>query len=132
MIRVARDVHAAMIAHALEERPFECCGLLAGTGGAVTHGYRAKNGAELFGVRYEIDSREYLRIDREIDDADLDLLGVYHSHPFTRALPSPTDMRQAMEGLVYVIVSLTDFLSPVVKAFTVADGKVSEQPIEIV
>lgn len=132
MIRVARAVYDEMVAHALEERPFECCGLLAGTGGAVTHGYRAKNGADLFGIRYEIDSREYLRIDREIDDADLDLLGVYHSHPFTRALPSPTDMGQAMEGLVYVIVSLTDFLAPVVKAFTVADGQVSEQPVEIV
>jgi proteasome lid subunit RPN8/RPN11 len=132
VIRVARAVYDEMVAHALEERPFECCGLLAGTGGAVTHGYRAKNGAELFGVRYEIDSREYLRIDREIDDADLDLLGVYHSHPFTRAFPSATDMGQAMEGLVYVIVSLTDFLSPVVRAFTVADGTVSEQPIEIV
>ena len=89
MTRVARAVYDEMVAHALEERPFESCGLLAGTAGAVTHGYRAKNGAELVGVRYEIDSREYLRIDREIDDADLDLLGVYHSHPFTRAFPSP-------------------------------------------
>ena len=132
VIRVARAVYDEMVAHALEERPFECCGLLAGTGGEVARGYRAKNGAELFGVRYEIDSREYLRIDREIDDADLDLIGVYHSHPFTRAYPSGTDMGQAMEGLVYVIVSLIDFLRPVVKAYTIANGKVAEQPIEIV
>ena len=45
MIRVARDVHDAMVAHALEERPFECCGLLAGTGGAVIRSLRAKNAA---------------------------------------------------------------------------------------
>jgi [CysO sulfur-carrier protein]-S-L-cysteine hydrolase len=131
-VRMARAVYDEMVAHALAERPFECCGLLAGTDGAVTQGYRAKNGADLFGVRYEIDSREYLRIDREIDDADLELIGVYHSHPFTRPFPSATDMGQAMEGLVYVIVSLTDFLQPVAKAFSIADGEISEQPIEVV
>ena len=76
--------------------------------------------------------REFLKLNRAIDDADLDLIGVYHSHPFTRAYPSATDVGQAWEGLVYVIVSLTDFLAPVVKAFTVSDGAVAEQPIEIV
>lgn len=132
MIRIARSANEAMVAHALEERPFECCGLLAGTGGAITRSHRAKNVAEHFGIRYELDPREYLRLSREIDDADLDLIGVYHSHPFTRAYPSATDRGQAWEGLVYVIVSLTDFLAPVVKAFSVTDGQVSEQPIEIV
>ena len=132
MIRVASAVQEAMIAHALEERPFECCGLLAGSGGAITQSRRAKNAADLSGVRYEIDSRDFLRLNREIDDADLDLIGVYHSHPFTRAYPSVTDIGQAWEGLVYVIVSLTDFLTPVVKAFTIANGQVSEQPVETV
>ena len=43
-----------------EERPFECCGLLAGTDGAITRSHRAKNVAEQFGIRYELDPREYL------------------------------------------------------------------------
>jgi proteasome lid subunit RPN8/RPN11 len=60
------------------------------------------------------------------------MVGIYHSHPFTRAYPSATDLGQAWEGLVYVIVSLRDFLKPEARAFTVADGVVSEQPIEIV
>jgi len=132
MIRVSRAVYDEMVAHASEERPFECCGLLAGSGGAITRSHRARNAADLFGIRYELDPREYLKLSREIDDADLDLIGVYHSHPFTRAYPSATDIGQAWEGLVYVIVSLTDFLAPVVKAFTVSDGAVAEQPIEIV
>jgi proteasome lid subunit RPN8/RPN11 len=132
MIQVSRAVYDQMVAHASEERPFECCGLLAGSGGSITQSHRTKNAADLYGVRYEIDPREFLRVNREIDDADLHLIGVYHSHPFTRAYPSVTDTGQAWEGLVYVIVSLTDFLKPVVKAFTIADGQVSEQPIEIV
>jgi proteasome lid subunit RPN8/RPN11 len=132
MIRVAKSVYDEMVAHAQDERPFECCGLMAGANGEATVSYRTQNAADLFGIRYEIDPREFMRLSREIDDADLDLIGVYHSHPFTRAFPSVTDIGAAWEGMVYVIVSLVDFKAPVVKAFTVADGAVTEQPVEIV
>jgi proteasome lid subunit RPN8/RPN11 len=132
MIRVTRDVYAAMIAHAQDDRPFEACGVLAGSGGTVTELHRTRNVADLYGIRYEVDPRDFLKINQTIDDDDLDLVGIYHSHPFTRAYPSATDLAQAWEGLVYVIVSLRDFLQPAVKAFTVSDGAVSEQPIEIV
>jgi proteasome lid subunit RPN8/RPN11 len=118
-MRVARGVYDEMVAHAQEERPFECCGLMAGTSGEVTVAHRTKNAADLYGIRYEIDPREFMRLNREIDDADLDLIGV-------------TDVGAAWEGMVYLIVSLTDFTAPVVKAFTVADGQVTEQPMEIV
>jgi [CysO sulfur-carrier protein]-S-L-cysteine hydrolase len=132
VIRVARGVYDAMIAHALEERPFECCGLLAGTDSEIVRCDRATNAADYFGIRYAIDPREYMRLDREIDDADLNVIGVYHSHPYTRAYPSATDTGHAFEGMVYVIVSLRDFLAPEVKAFTVVGGQVFEQPIEVV
>jgi proteasome lid subunit RPN8/RPN11 len=129
--QVSQAVYDAMVAHALEERPFESCGVLAGSGGVITELHRAKNAADLSGIRYEIDPREFLRINQAIDDDDLDLVGIYHSHPFTRAYPSATDLGQAWEGLVYVIVSLRDFLAPEVRGFTVSDGQISEQPIEI-
>ena len=132
MMRVTRAVYDQMIAHAQDDRPFEACGVLAGSGGTVTGLHRAKNVADLYGVRYEIDGRDFLKINQAIDDDDLDLIGIYHSHPFTRAYPSATDLAQAWEGLVYAIVSLRDFRQPAVKAFTVQDGAVSEQPIEIV
>lgn len=131
MIRISAAIQDAMIAHALDERPFESCGVLAGAGASITDSYRTANAAEFNGVRYEIDPKEFLRVNREIDDADLELLGIYHSHPFTRAYPSVTDVGQAWEGLVYVIVSLTDFLEPEVRAFTVVDGQITEQPIEV-
>ena len=131
-MRVTREVYEAMIAHAQDGRPFEACGVLAGSGGIVTEVHRARNAADLYGVRYEIDGRDFLKINQAIDDDDLDLIGIYHSRPFTRAYPSATDLAQAWEGLVYAIVSLRDFRQPAVKAFTVQDGAVSEQPIEIV
>jgi proteasome lid subunit RPN8/RPN11 len=132
MVQIAQAVHDEMVAHALEERPFEGCGVLAGSDGAITASYRTLNAADLCGVRYEIDGKAFLRVNREIDDADLDLLGIYHSHPFTRAYPSATDVGQAWEGLFYVIVSLTDFLAPEVRAFTVVDGEITEHAVEVI
>src|SRR3954470_9181151 len=131
-MRVSRAIYNEMVAHAQEDRPFEACGVLAGSGGTVTGLHRTRNTADLFGVRYEIDPGDFLKINRAIDDDDLDLIGIYHSHPFTRAYPSATDLAQAWEGLMYVIVSLRDFLRPEARAFTVTDGQVGEQPIEIV
>lgn len=131
MVGLLRTVRDQMIAHALEERPFESCGVLAGRAGAITTLYRAPNVAEHNGIRYEIDSKVFLRINREIDDADLELLGIYHSHPFTRAYPSVTDVGQAWEGLLYVIVSLADFLAPDMKAFTVVNGEIVEHAVDV-
>jgi len=131
MIQIAQAVHDELVAHALKERPFECCGILAGTTDAVTASYRTANAADLSGIRYAIDPKEILQVSRQIDGADLDMLGVYHSHPFTRAYPSATDIGQAWEGLVYVIVSLADFLAPDLRAFTVVDGEATEVPVEM-
>lgn len=131
-VRLTRAAYEGIVQHALEERPFECCGLLAGPlGGPITAVYRAANAAELRGVRYEVAPRDILRITREIDDADLELLGIYHSHPFTRAYPSATDLGLAAYPVAYLIVSLADFLAPVVRAFTISDGTVSERPLDV-
>ena len=124
-------VRDEIVAHARAGLPNEACGILAGSGDRVERFYPAEPD-EPSPFYYRIESRDQIRIMNAIDDEGLDLVGIYHSHPFTRAYPSATDLAQAWEGLVYVIVSLRDFLQPTVKAFTVADGAISEQPIEIV
>jgi len=132
VVEVLRDAYDEMIAHALDDRPDECCGMLAGSHGRITRALRATNVAERKGVRYEVAPREILRLMDEMDDANLDHLGIYHSHTFTRAYPSATDIGLAAYPVFYFIVSLADFRKPVVKAFTITDGEVAEESIEVV
>ena len=40
---IPRSITEEMIAHAREEAPNECCGVLTGRDGAVAAAYRAKN-----------------------------------------------------------------------------------------
>jgi proteasome lid subunit RPN8/RPN11 len=106
--------------------------MLAGEGGTVTRLFRATNVADRKAVRYEVAPREILRIMDEIDDANLDHLGIYHSPTHTRAYPSATDIGLAAYPVFYIIVSLVDFRDPQVKAYTITDGQVTEEPIEVV
>lgn len=120
-----------MIAHAVEEAPNECCGIIAGKDGRATRLYRAIN-AEASPYRYSVDTKDLLRIIRECDDNDWQFYVVYHSHTMSPAYPSPTDVRLAANwpDPYYVLVSLETPGSPVVRAYRILDGEISEEPIE--
>jgi proteasome lid subunit RPN8/RPN11 len=120
-----------MIAHAKEEAPNECCGIIAGAGGRATKLYRAVN-AEHSPYRYSVDPKDLLRIHREVDDQDWEFLVIYHSHTHTEAYPSPTDVRlAAWPEARYVLVSLMDEAAPAVRAYRIENSTVTEEPIEI-
>ncbi len=58
-------------------------------------------------IKYVIDPREQLKAFRSIDAAGEELVGIYHSHPVSQPIPSPTDRAEAhYHDLVYVLVSL--------------------------
>ena len=57
-------------------------------------------------IRYEIDPLEYLRAEQFAASRDQELLGIYHSHPNTAAIPSETDRQEAQPHFSYVILSL--------------------------
>jgi proteasome lid subunit RPN8/RPN11 len=122
-----------MIAHAHREAPLECCGVLAGRDGRVLKLYQATN-AEHSRYCYNIEPQELFRINRECEESGWRFVGIYHSHPDSRAYPSPTDVRLAAlwpESL-YFIISLLSPESPEVRAFRIRDGDVIEEELEIV
>lgn len=97
-------------AHARETYPEECCGFLIGredgTRRVVTQGRRARNvHPEMREVRYTIDPRDVLRVDREFR-ADIRHLGFYHSHPDHPAQPSAFDLERAWPYYVYAILAI--------------------------
>jgi [CysO sulfur-carrier protein]-S-L-cysteine hydrolase len=134
MVTVPRAIRDEMVAHAFEGRPNEICGLLAGRGSEVTRLFRARNKEqERARVRYEIDPIDLLQIFREIDEAGLEHVGIYHSHTHTQAYPSATDIRLAFyPDALYFLVSLMDERDPTVRAFWIKDGDVTEEPVEII
>jgi proteasome lid subunit RPN8/RPN11 len=118
-----------MIAHAREEAPNECCGIIAGRDGRAQELFRAKN-SEASPYRYNVDPQDLFRIYRECDQNGWDFLAIYHSHTASEAYPSPTDVRLAFwPEAFYVLVSLMRPDDPVIRAYRIVDGRVNEEEL---
>lgn len=125
-MRIARGLYEQLIAHAREAAPEECCGMIAGRDGDVVKVYRATN-IEHSHLRFMIDPREQLQIDREIEQGDLELTAIYHSHTRTAPKPSETDLIYAKlwPGVLWVIVGLAGE-EPEVRTWRIDDGEAAE------
>jgi [CysO sulfur-carrier protein]-S-L-cysteine hydrolase len=129
-IRLARDVAARILNHAQKEPAIECCGLLAGESGVITHVFPAENAAELRSVSYEIAPKELFRLMREIRASGLELLGIYHSNGDNR--PSPRDVERAYyPDVAYFIISPHADEPQPVRAYSIREGRWAELEIEI-
>ncbi len=130
MLSLERRYLDEAVAHAREDAPNECCGIIAGNDGQAVKLFRATN-AEASPYRYSVDPKDLFRIYRECEENGWSFLAIYHSHTASEAYPSPTDVRLAFwPGAYYVLISLRQPDSPVVRAFRILDGTVSEEEIQ--
>jgi [CysO sulfur-carrier protein]-S-L-cysteine hydrolase len=119
-----------MVAHAQEDAPNECCGIIAGEDGRAVKLYRAKN-AEASPYRYNVEPKDLFRVYRECEENGWDFLAIYHSHTASEAYPSATDVRLAFwSEAYYILISLQDAGNPTVRAFQILDGAISEEEIQ--
>ncbi|MEE8283093.1 MAG: M67 family metallopeptidase [candidate division NC10 bacterium] len=131
MFKLARRFAEEMIDHARAEIPNECCGLLAGKDGTILQLYRCDS-AEKSPFRYYVDPKDQIRIMRELDQKEWDLIGIYHSHTHTEAYPSKTDLELAFyPEALYFIISLQKADAPVIRAFRIVDGEIGEEEVVV-
>lgn len=129
MLELSKEQAALLIAHAEQEAPNECCGLLAGRNGRVERVYRGTN-VDHSPYTYLMDPKEQLAAFKDMEAAGLDLLAIYHSHTHTPAYPSKTDVAKAhYPDALYLIVSLANRSAPDLRAFRLADGQISEERV---
>ena len=124
-----------MILHALEQDPQECCGVLLGSSDdEATEFVKVKNVADEKERRYSMDPLEQSAAEQRADADGKSITGIFHSHTFTQAYPSTTDVRNAVNSMwttpAYVLVSLVEKTRPVVRAFRISDdGAVTEMVV---
>lgn len=121
LLRLPAAVREALIAHAEREAPNEACGLLIGKGSAISEAHPARN-KTASQTRFQINPADHFVAIRKARAAGLEVIGAYHSHPNSPALPSARDLAEASEGApVMLIVSLVP-PAPVVRAFLLEPG----------
>jgi [CysO sulfur-carrier protein]-S-L-cysteine hydrolase len=132
---ISRALLDELIAHAREEAPNECCGVVAvdaersesGQPARAAWVRRAVNAAAS-PLRFEVDGRELLRAIDEIERSGTELGAIYHSHTRTAPYPSQTDLNFAVNwpGVEWIIVGLATDSAPEVRSYVIDDGDVRE------
>ena len=56
--------------------------------------------------RYAMTPQDWMRLEDEAEERGLSLVGYYHSHPDSPAIPSEYDREHALPNFVYVITSV--------------------------
>ena len=113
-----------MTAHAQEENPAECCGLIGGTSdGHARSVYRLRNVAARPLVAYEAAAVDLFAAQKSMRERGQQLLAIYHSHPrASEPVPSLADVRLAYyPSAIYFIIGLSG-PNPTVRAFSISEG----------
>ena len=100
--------------HGARDYPYECCGLLLGRfepngSKLVTEIYPISNAREEAAKRnrFLIQPEELLRGEQYARDNRVEVVGFYHSHPDSPAVPSQYDLEHAWPQYSYIIVATT-------------------------
>lgn len=154
-LTIPRQILNEMIAAARALAPHECCGLLAGQDGMVTHHYKIKNIvasqgagiAELFDtakianlerlspeeradIAFWMDAKDMFAAQKDMRVQGTAMLASYHSHPVSPARPSSTDIKALAfyPDILHIIISLQDETNPVAHAFRIVGEQFEQVP----
>jgi proteasome lid subunit RPN8/RPN11 len=139
-MKIAPDLLDAVVAHALEDPKNEVCGVVAVDADGAAPG-RVRSAVEVHRavnvhaspLKFEIDPTELLALYNAIDERDLELGAIYHSHVRSAPYPSQTDISFAANwpGVEWIIVGLSDGEAPEVRSYLIEDGRVQEVALEV-
>lgn len=128
-MKIRQDVLTKIVAHAVEDLPNECCGLLIGTADIVEDASRARN-TKRSRTKFQVEPADHFAAIRRARAAGFEIVGAYHSHPSGPSGPSETDRARLTDpSMFHVIISLAHG-TRTVRAFRLTDGNFS--PLELV
>jgi proteasome lid subunit RPN8/RPN11 len=126
MIFIPQNIIDEIVGQAVSGLPEEVCGLLVGNENEIIKRFPLTN-IDHSPEHFAFDPKEQFQVLREAKSLGLKIIANYHSHPETPARPSEEDIRLAYDpDILYLILSLQDKANPVLKAFSIKNGKSTE------
>src|SRR6476620_3484859 len=127
-----REHLAAIISHARETSPDECCGMVGSVNGSRSNSiYQLRNVGSDPERAYEAAPEELFAAQRQMRERAEDLVAIYHSHPRSdNPVPSDTDVKLAYyPAATYLIIGLGG-AQPIVQAFLISEQKQQWEQVE--
>ena len=131
MIIIKVKDYDKLVEYTKKELPNEACAILAGKNNTISKVYLMKN-IQKQSDNFLMEPEEQFKVVKDIRKENLEMLGIFHSHPNSPTRPSIRDISMAFyPEVVYFILSLEDRDNPVLKGFRIIDRKVSDKEIKI-
>jgi proteasome lid subunit RPN8/RPN11 len=99
--------------HGKRQYPHEACGIILGKveeneNEIVFISNEVKEAKNLSDnpIRFILDPLDFIRIQDEADKKNLEIIGIYHTHPDHPPIASQYDLEAAVDGLFYLIMSI--------------------------
>lgn len=133
MISIDPKTKELMIEDGLNSFPDECCGFFYGeeddSGNRRVTEILVVNNAKEGDKRrrFEISPKDYLKGEQYALERNLELLGVYHSHPNHPAIPSEHDRVAAQPYFSYIIISVLSNQSTHMRSWRLNDSRQFEE-----
>lgn len=127
MIVLETDAQNTIVQDAVHAFPDECCGFVFGHEDSdgrrfITQARVVKNVKEGDKRRrFEIAPQDYLDAEKYAEEQQIELLGVYHSHPNHPAVPSEHDRAAAQPFFSYLIISVNDKIPGPIRSWRLND-----------
>jgi proteasome lid subunit RPN8/RPN11 len=121
------QIRLAILAHARNSLPDECCGLLAAEEGTICFAYPLSN-ADASPVSFTIDPDEHFGALHHAESRGWEITGVFHSHPGGDPVPSATDIAMAFDPDWVHLIAADDEIA----AFRIDGGRIEELPVWVV
>ncbi len=110
MLLVPTHCYNQLVSTAIEKYPSECCGFLLGKENddqrIISQVIVCKNSAVSTEKEFLIVAEDYQKAEKKAEEKGLVLLGIYHSHPNSDAIPSDKDLVNALPHFSYLIISV--------------------------
>ena len=128
---IPSSIYRELLDQAREQAPIEACGILGGRGDRVEVFHPMTN-TDHSADHFLMAPAEQFKVVKSLRAAGQRALAIHHSHPASPSRPSAEDIRLALTpDVLYTILSLQGPANPVLKAFAICEGVVTEHPLAI-
>ncbi|PAF49918.1 hypothetical protein BKH41_01045 [Helicobacter sp. 12S02232-10] len=135
MISLTKELYNDLIAYAQSNYPNECCGYFLGKQDKITLQNQVE---ELFKIKnihqnpqhfFMLSPQDQLNALQRAKKQNLEIIGIFHSHPFNKAYPSKEDLKYIYDPRQsYCIISLQN--EPNIASFRITKEKICEETIK--
>ncbi len=139
MLKIKKEAVEEIKRQSEEGYPYEICGFMLGNIDyqnnirECTEVYQVENqNKERANDRFEIDPKDYIKVEDYADKKGISIIGIYHSHPDHPDRPSQTDLMFAQPDMSYIIVSVEKGKAVSWKSWELDGDKFKQEEVEII